>query len=461
MTQSEPELTPLTAISPIDGRYAHTCAPLRAIFSELGLIRHRVVVEAQWLKALAANPALDGVPSLSSEAVKRLDAIVREFSLTDGQRVKAIESTTNHDVKAVEYFLREQVKGDKELESASAFLHFACTSEDINNLAYALMLKAARDSVMLPLMDELIERISELARRQASTAMLARTHGQTASPTTLGKEFAVYTHRLRRQRAQLATCALLGKMNGAVGNHNAHLSAYPRVDWRQFSNDFVHSLGLQCNDYTTQIEPHDFMAEYFHAMSRFNTIVLDLCRDTWSYISLGYFRQRTIAGEVGSSTMPHKVNPIDFENGEGNLGISNALLEHFAAKLPISRWQRDLSDSTVLRNLGVALAHSVIAYRSTIKGLGKLEVDQAALANDLNDAWEVLAEPVQTVMRRYGIDDAYERLKAFTRGQPIDAQTMRDFITTLSELPEDERARLLALSPGEYTGLARQLAEQI
>ncbi|MCG3201573.1 MAG: Adenylosuccinate lyase [Gammaproteobacteria bacterium] len=447
------ELSALTAISPLDGRYASKTAELRAVFSEYGLIRHRTHVEVRWLKALAGSPDVTGIAPLSGEAAHALDAIVINFDLRDAQRVKNIEATTNHDVKAVEYFLKEKVAGNHELESVAEFVHFACTSEDINNLAYALMLRDARAQVLLPHMDEIVRALDGLARGHAAVAMLARTHGQAASPTTLGKEIAVFAHRLKRQRAQLAALPLLGKMNGAVGNFNAHLAAYPDADWPAIARAFVEDLGLSWNPCTTQIEPHDYMAEYFAVVARFNTVLIDLCRDVWGYISLGYFRQKTIAGEVGSSTMPHKVNPIDFENAEGNLGVGNALLEHLAAKLPISRWQRDLTDSTVLRNVGSAIGHSLIAYQSAMRGLSRLDVNHAAIAGDLADAWEVLAEPVQTVMRRYGLEAPYEQLKALTRGRRIDQAALHAFIDA-QNLPETEKRRLKSMTPASYVGNA-------
>ncbi|HJO34641.1 MAG: adenylosuccinate lyase [Pseudomonadota bacterium] len=451
------ELTALTALSPIDGRYADKTFELRGIFSEYGLIRYRVLVEVRWLECLAATDAIGEVAPLSERARARLEQIATGFTVEQAQRVKAIEHTTNHDVKAVEYFLKEQVRGDAELAAISEFLHFACTSEDINNLSYALMLKAAREQSVLPHLDGIGEALRELAHRYAELPMLARTHGQPATPTTLGKEIANVVARLERQRAQLAQVEIVGKMNGAVGNFNAHYAAYPEVDWQALSGAFVRSLGLEVNDYTTQIEPHDFIAEYFHALMRANTVLLDFCRDTWGYISLGYFRQRPVENEVGSSTMPHKVNPIDFENAEGNLGIANALFEHLAAKLPVSRWQRDLTDSTVLRNLGVGIAHSTIAYQSIHKGLGKLEAAPARLQQDLDENLEVLAEAVQTVMRRYGIPEPYEQLKRLTRGQRIDRQALDTFIGEL-QLPDEARERLLALTPATYTGQAAALA---
>lgn len=455
------ELTALTAISPIDGRYADKTAELRPIFSEYGLIRHRVQVEARWLQALAAHPGIPEVPPLSEHARQVLDGLVEQFALADAQRIKNIERVTNHDVKAVEYWLKERIAGHAELEAVSEFIHFACTSEDINNLAYALMLREARTQTLLPQWDEVIDALVRLAHQYADQPMLARTHGQPASPTTLGKEMANVADRLKRQRAQLIEVALLGKINGAVGNYNAHLIAYPDVDWQIFARRFItEDLGLAWNPYTIQIEPHDYMAEFFHAVMRFNTVLLDFCRDVWSYIAIGYFGQKTVAGEVGSSTMPHKVNPIDFENAEGNLGVANALLDHLAAKLPVSRWQRDLTDSTVLRTLGVGLAHSLVAYQSALKGVGKLEVNAAALNADLDANWEVLAEPIQTVMRRYGIEQPYEQLKALTRGQRVDQATLRDFITGLA-IPDEAKRRLLALTPAGYTGNAADQARRV
>ena len=454
------DLQPLTAISPIDGRYADKTSDLRAVFSEYGLIRHRVMVEVRWLQALAAHPGITEVPAFSQEANHRLNDIVDNFDLESAGRVKEIESTTNHDVKAVEYFLKEQLAGSQELVAVQEFIHFACTSEDINNLAYGLMLLDARTRCLLPVMDELIESIRRLAHRYADLSMLSRTHGQAASPTTLGKELAVFAARLKRHRAHFADVPACGKMNGAVGNYNAHLAAYPGLDWPAMANDFVTNLGLEWNPHTTQIEPHDYMAELFHAQARFNSALIDFCRDVWAYMSRGYFTQKLVENEVGSSTMPNKVNPIDFENAEGNLGVSNALLEHMAAKLPISRLQRDLSDSTVLRNLGVGAAHALVAYRSCLRGMSKLEANPEALAGDLDDAWEVLAEPVQTVMRRYGIDKPYERLKELTRGRAIDRQALHAFIESL-ELPAGEKARLLALTPASYVGEGENLANDV
>ena len=455
------ELTALTAISSIDGRYADKTADLRPIFSEYGLIRHRVQVEVRWLQSLSRYPGILEIPLLSEHATHILSDWVKNFSLSDAQRIKDIERITNHDVKAVEYWLKEKIAGNAELEAVTEFIHFACTSEDINNLAYALMLREARTQALLPQLDALIDVMTRLAHQHADQPMLARTHGQPASPTTLGKEMANVAYRLQRQRAQLVAVPLLGKINGAVGNYNAHLAAYPEVDWEGFARSFVtEDLGLDWNPYTTQIEPHEYMAEFFHAVMRANTIVLDFCRDLWSYIAIGYFRQKTVAGEIGSSTMPHKVNPIDFENAEGNLGVANALLDHLAAKLPISRWQRDLTDSTVLRTLGVGFAHSVVAYQSCLKGIGKLEVNAAALDADLNDNWEVLAEPIQTVMRRYGLEQPYEQLKALTRGQRIDRETLRAFIAELA-IPNEAKQRLLALTPASYTGNAVTQARRV
>jgi adenylosuccinate lyase len=453
------ESSPLTAISPVDGRYAGKTAALRDFFSEYGLIRYRVKVEVRWFQALAGRPEMPEFPALGEPAAAALERIVGEFAPADARRVKEIEATTNHDVKAVEYYLGERFAADGELAELTNFLHFACTSEDINNLAYALLIRDARDQVLAPMFARTGQALTDLARDHAGLAMLSRTHGQPASPTTLGKEIANFAARLQRQARQVEQQAILGKINGAVGNFNAHLAAVPELDWPSLSRDFVESLGLEFNPYTTQIEPHDWMAELFHAMCRYHTVMLDLCRDAWSYISLGYFRQRAVEGEVGSSTMPHKVNPIDFENAEGNLGIANALLAHLADKLPVSRWQRDLSDSTVQRTIGTAFAHALIAHQSLLKGLGKLEADPGRLAADLDDAWEVLAEPVQTVMRRYGIDNPYEQLKALTRGKAITREALAAFIATL-EIPEAARDALLALSPSAYTGNAREMARR-
>ncbi|MBX3701853.1 MAG: adenylosuccinate lyase [Dokdonella sp.] len=450
----------LTALSPLDGRYAAKTAVLRPIFSELGLMQRRVLVEARWLAALAAEPAIVEVPPLSGAAQAELLAIADTFSERDGARIKDIERTTNHDVKAVEYFIKERVADSTELAAIREFIHFACTSEDINNLAYALMLRDARESVLLPALDAIAATLRALAHAHAALPMLSRTHGQTASPTTLGKELANVVARLERQRRQIAAVELSGKINGAVGNYNAHVVACPEVDWPAFARRFVESLGLVWNPYTTQIEPHDCIAELGDAMRRANTILIDLARDVWAYISLGYFRQQLKAGEVGSSTMPHKVNPIDFENAEGNFGLANALLEHFSAKLPISRWQRDLTDSTVLRALGTAFGHTQIALDALARGLGKLQVAPERLAADLDASCEVLAEAVQTVMRRHGLPEPYEQLKALTRGQGITREALREFVQGL-DLPAAAKARLLALTPADYTGLAATLARAI
>ncbi|QYZ67751.1 MAG: adenylosuccinate lyase [Gammaproteobacteria bacterium (ex Lamellibrachia satsuma)] len=454
------DLSTLTAVSPVDGRYGSKSADLRPIFSEFGLIRHRVLVEVRWLQALADHDSIAEVPLLSEHANNILDGIVERFSEEDAQRVKNIERTTNHDVKAVEYFLKEKIAGNNELEAISEFIHFACTSEDINNLSHALMLREGRGQVLLPQMDEVINAIRSLAHELADQPMLCRTHGQPASPSTMGKEMANVVYRLHRQREQIANLQMLGKINGAVGNYNAHLSAYPEVDWPGFAKNFIESLGLDWNPYTIQIEPHDYIAELFDATARFNTILIDFCRDAWSYISLGYFKQKTIAGEVGSSTMPHKVNPIDFENGEGNLGIANALFGHLATKLPISRWQRDLTDSTVLRNLGVGIAHTSIALQSIMRGISKLEANGEAMLQDLDGNWEVLAEPIQTVMRRYGIEKPYEKLKELTRGQRITPEDLQRFIEGL-EIPEEAKVSLKNMTPMSYIGNAVQQAEKI
>jgi adenylosuccinate lyase len=450
----------LNAISPIDGRYADKAAELRPLFSERGLIRQRVRVEALWLKALAAEPAIAELRGLPAEALTVLDALAAELTDAEAAEVKRIERETNHDVKAVEYFVKSRLDAVPAWRSRREFVHFACTSEDINNLSYALMLREARDQVLLPRLDTLIGRLRTLAHAHAGTAMMSRTHGQPATPTTLGKEIANFTYRLSEQRARFAATSVLGKINGAVGNFNPHLVAYPGVNWPQLAQRFVESLGLTWNPYTTQIEPHDWMAEYFDALARINTVLIDLCRDMWGYISLGYFRQRVLAGEVGSSTMPHKVNPIDFENAEGNLGLANALLRFLADKLPVSRWQRDLTDSTVLRNVGVGASHSLIAWRSIERGLERVEVDPARLREDLEANWELLAEPIQTVMRRYGVENAYEQLKALTRGQRVDPATLRAFIAQLS-IPEEAKAALRELSPSLYIGYARQLASTV
>lgn len=452
------ELSALTAISPVDGRYGSKVSELREFFSEYGLIKFRVTVEVRWLQKLAATAAITEVPALSDSANALLNSIVDNFSLADAQRVKDIERTTNHDVKAVEYLLKEKVANHAELAAVSEFIHFACTSEDINNLSHGLMLGAARDQVLLPLCDQLLSEIKTLAQKYKAIPMMARTHGQPASPTTLGKEMANVYMRLKRQREQIAKVELLGKINGAVGNYNAHLSAYPNLNWHQFAQEFVTSLGLSWNPYTTQIEPHDYIAELFDAIARFNTILLDFDRDVWGYIALGHFKQRTIAGEIGSSTMPHKVNPIDFENSEGNLGLANAIFQHLSSKLPVSRWQRDLTDSTVLRNLGVGFAYTVIAYHASLKGISKLEVNEANLLSELDQNWELLAEPVQTVMRKYGIEQPYEKLKELTRGKRITPQDLAVFIDKL-ELPAEVKTELKALRPDNYIGAAVELVD--
>ncbi len=455
-----PTETALLALSPLDGRYAGKVDALRPVFSEYGLIRARIRIEIEWLLALGAEPGIAELPAFTDAQTTRLRALAADVSVGDAARVKAIEATTNHDVKAVEYFIKERLAGDAELAPALEFVHFACTSEDINNLSYGLMLHEARQTVLLPAFDGIAAQLRSMAHAQAAQPMLSRTHGQTASPTTLGKELANVVARLERQRAQIAAVELTGKINGAVGNYNAHVAAYPDVNWPAFARRFVESLGLVFNPYTTQIEPHDTIAEISDATRRANTILIDLARDVWGYVSLGYFRQRLKEGEVGSSTMPHKVNPIDFENAEGNLGIANALFGHFSEKLPISRWQRDLTDSTVLRALGTAFGHTLVALDSLAKGLGKLSVNPERLVDDLDASWEVLAEAVQTVMRRHGLPNPYEQLKALTRGQGISADSLRAFVETL-ELPEDAKQRLRALSPAAYTGLAERLARQI
>lgn len=454
------ELSALTALSPVDGRYASKTAELRPWFSEYGLIYHRVLVEIRWLQMLARNPQVSEVADLSPAAHEFLEKILQNFDDEDASQVKTIERTTNHDVKAIEYFLKEKVAEQPELAAISEFIHFACTSEDINNLSYALMLQGGMREVIQPDMQRTVEAIRELAQRYAEQPMLSRTHGQPASPTTLGKEMANVAYRLQRQLDQVLAAEYLGKINGAVGNYNAHLSAYPEIDWQTTAEQFVTSLGLSWNPYTTQIEPHDYIAEIFDAVARFNTILIDFCRDVWGYISLGHFKQKVVAGEVGSSTMPHKVNPIDFENAEGNLGIANALLTHLAQKLPISRWQRDLTDSTVLRTLGVGLGHSLIAYQSALKGISKLEANPASMQADLDANWEVLAEPIQTVMRRYGIEQPYEKLKALTRGQRITPEALREFINNL-EIPAEAKAALTAMTPATYIGNAVAQARQV
>ncbi|KKO49826.1 adenylosuccinate lyase [Arsukibacterium sp. MJ3] len=454
------ELNALTAISPVDGRYGSKTVDLRPYFSEFALIKYRVTVEVRWLQQLAASPAITEVPMLSLAANQLLDDIVDNFSLADAQRVKDIERTTNHDVKAVEYLLKEKVASNSELNAINEFIHFACTSEDINNLSHGLMLSQARSDVLLPQCDALLAAIKHLAVEHKTVAMMARTHGQPASPTTMGKEMANVFARLQRQRDQIAAVDIMGKINGAVGNYNAHLSAYPAVDWHQFAEQFVSNLGLRFNPYTTQIEPHDYIAELFDAVARFNTILLDFDRDIWGYIALGHFKQKTVAGEIGSSTMPHKVNPIDFENSEGNLGIANALFNHLSAKLPVSRWQRDLTDSTVLRNLGMGFGYTLIAYQATLKGISKLQVNAPALLAELDANWELLAEPVQTVMRKYGIEKPYEKLKELTRGKRINQADLARFIDSL-ELPEQVKTELKQLTPANYIGDAIALVDKL
>lgn len=452
-------LTALTALSPVDGRYGNKAEALREHFSEFGLIRARVVVEVRWLQRLAEQGGIVEVPPLSAEATAFLEAMLRDFSLADAERIKEIERTTNHDVKAVEYFIKEKIAEQPELHSITEFVHFACTSEDINNLSYGVML-ADGLKTLLPVMHQVTEEIAKLAHEHAAQPMLSRTHGQTASPTTLGKEMANVAYRLRRQLKAIESVEILGKINGAVGNYNAHLATYPKVNWEANARTFVEGLGLTFNPYTTQIEPHDYIAELFDAFCRFNTVLIDFDRDVWGYISLGYFKQKTVEGEIGSSTMPHKVNPIDFENSEGNLGLANAMLGHLAQKLPISRWQRDLTDSTVLRNLGVGLAYGLIAYHAALKGISKLEANPARLAEDLDASWEVLAEPIQTVMRRYGIEKPYEKLKELTRGKRIDQAGFAAFIDTL-ELPGEVKTELKALSPATYIGNAEAQARRL
>ncbi|WP_018692650.1 adenylosuccinate lyase [Algicola sagamiensis] len=454
------ELSALTAISPVDGRYGNKVTELRTVFSEFGLIKSRVIVEVRWLQKLSQIDEITEVPALGDSAMTVLNNIVEQFSLEDAARVKTIEATTNHDVKAVEYFLKEKIADHPELHAINEFIHFACTSEDINNLSHGLMLTEARDEVLLPLCDQLLDTIKQQAIEYKSIPMMARTHGQPATPTTLGKEFANVYVRLKRQRDQIARVAMMGKLNGAVGNYNAHLSAYPDADWHQISESFVNSLGLTWNAYTTQIEPHDYIAELFDAIARFNTILIDFDRDIWAYIALNHFKQKTVAGEIGSSTMPHKVNPIDFENSEGNLGIANAIFDHLAAKLPISRWQRDLTDSTVLRNLGVGFGHTLIALHATLKGISKLQVNEESLAKELDSNWELLAEPIQTVMRRYGIEKPYEKLKELTRGKRVDQAQMQVFIDGLA-LPEDVKTSLKALTPATYIGRAEAFVDEL
>ncbi|MDJ0749655.1 MAG: adenylosuccinate lyase [Woeseiaceae bacterium] len=454
------KVSTLRALSPADGRYADKVDSLRNIFSEFGLIRFRVLVEIRWLQRLADEKQIEELGPLSSVMKDVLNHIVDDFSLDDAERVKTIEATTNHDVKAVEYFVREKLGDGPETEALKDFLHFGCTSEDINNLSYSLMLRSARTDVLAPQMRELRNRLKAMARDYAALPMLSRTHGQTASPTTLGKELANVVARLQRAEEQFAGVSILGKFNGAVGNYNAHAIAYPEADWRTISHRFVESLGIEPNPYTTQIEPHDWTAEYCHALVRYNTILIDFARDVWGYISLGYFKQKVAKDEVGSSTMPHKVNPIDFENAEGNLGLANALLSHFAGKLPVSRWQRDLTDSTVQRNLGVAAGYIVIALASLVKGVGKLQVNDEVIRADVSEAWEVLAEAVQTVMRRYGIPNPYEKLKALTRGHAVTKESLQEFVQTL-EIPDVEKQRLLDLTPDTYVGLAERQARDI
>jgi len=454
------DLSALSAVSPIDGRYGSKTAGLRDVFSEFGLIKRRVLVEVRWLQQLANLPGVEEVPALSPEANRLLEDIADNFSELDARRIKDIEATTNHDVKAVEYFIKERFAGNSELEAISEFVHFACTSEDINNLSHALMLRDGMSMVLLPDMQAVTEALVSLAQSAAEVPMLSRTHGQTASPSTMGKEVANVVARLRRQLALIKQVEFLGKINGAVGNYNAHISAYPDVDWQANAEAFVTGLGLTWNPYTTQIEPHDYIAELFDAIARFNTILIDFDRDIWGYVSLGYFKQKTIAGEVGSSTMPHKVNPIDFENSEGNLGLANAVLAHLAAKLPVSRWQRDLTDSTVLRNMGVGIGYSLIAYQASLKGIGKLQLNEARLTDDLDNSWEVLAEPIQTVMRRYGIEKPYEKLKELTRGQDMSREVIQAFVETL-EVPEVAKQELLALTPANYIGNAVSQAQAI
>ncbi|HHR6502526.1 TPA: adenylosuccinate lyase [Providencia alcalifaciens] len=454
------ELSSLTAVSPIDGRYGDKVSALRTIFSEFGLLKFRVQVEVRWLQKLAATAQIKEVPSFDADAIAYLDEIVANFSENDAMRIKEIERTTNHDVKAVEYFLKEKVAHIPALHAVSEFIHFACTSEDINNLSHALMLKTAREDVLLPQWRQIIDKVKAMAHEYRELPLLSRTHGQPATPSTIGKEFANVAYRLERQYRQLEQVEILGKINGAVGNYNAHIAAYPEVNWHEFSDTFVTSLGIKWNPFTTQIEPHDYIAELFDCVARFNTIVLDFDRDIWGYVALNHFKQKTIAGEIGSSTMPHKVNPIDFENSEGNLGLSNAVLGHLASKLPVSRWQRDLTDSTVLRNLGVGLGYALIAYQSTMKGLNKLEVNEQHLLDELDQNWEVLAEPIQTVMRRYGIEKPYEKLKELTRGKRVTAEGMKQFIDGLA-LPESEKERLKAMTPANYIGYAVSFIAEI
>ncbi len=454
-------LSALTALSPLDGRYHGKVDALRNHFSEFGLIRYRVLIEIEWLKALSQESGIKELPHFSTATITKLDQLAAQFSEADAEQIKTIERTTNHDVKAIEYWLRDKLADNKETADKLEFIHFACTSEDINNLSHALMLKSGRNEVMLPALDAVIKRLRAHAHQLADLPMLCRTHGQTATPSTLGKEMANVVHRLERARERIVAVTILGKINGAVGNYNAHLSAYPEVDWEKLAQKFVEARGIAFNPYTIQIEPHDYMAELFDAFARTNTILIDLNRDLWAYISMGYFKQKVVAGEVGSSTMPHKVNPIDFENSEGNLGLANALLRHLSEKLPVSRWQRDLTDSTVLRNMGVALGYTLLAYESCLKGLNKLEANPQRLSDDLNNSWEVLAEPIQTVMRRYNIANAYDKLKDLTRGKGgINRESLKAFIQTL-DIPEAEKQRLYQLSPETYTGKAAELAKKI
>ncbi|MFC0179841.1 adenylosuccinate lyase [Thorsellia kenyensis] len=454
------ELTELNAISPIDGRYGDKTTILKSIFSEYGLLKYRVIVEVKWLKMLSLHPDIKEVPKFSSSSYDFLDAIVEKFDLAEAQKIKLIEKTTNHDVKAVEYYLKEKIADISELNAISEFIHFACTSEDINNLSHGLMLKEAKESVLVPYWTEIINKMKSLASQYATIPLLSRTHGQPATPSTLGKEFANVAYRFQRQLFQLNQIEFLGKINGAVGNFNAHLSAYPEIDWRATSEKFIEDLGLTYNPFTTQIEPHDYIAELFDCIARFNTILIDLDRDIWGYIALNHFKQKTVAGEIGSSTMPHKVNPIDFENSEGNLGLANAIMNHLSAKLPISRWQRDLTDSTVLRNLGVGLGYALIAYQATLKGLNKLEVNEAGLLEELDKNWEVLAEPIQTVMRRYNIEKPYEKLKELTRGKRVDKESMQKFIESL-DIPSEEKTRLKSLTPSNYLGNAIEMVSRL
>lgn len=450
----------LLAISPLDGRYKSKCNELAPYFSEFALMRYRVLVEVKWLQKLAAQKDIEDLPEISEAGLNYLNNLIEQFSEEDASRIKEIEATTNHDVKAVEYFIKEKFEGNSELVEQLEFVHFACTSEDINNLAYALMLRDGRDKIMLKQMNEIIEKLTGLAKEFSAQPLLCRTHGQPASPSTVGKEFANVVHRLRRQVEQIASNEILGKINGAVGNYNAHLSAYPNLDWQKIAKEFVEDLRLSWNPYTTQIEPHDYIAEVFSAICRFNTVLIDFDRDIWAYISLGYFKQKTIAGEVGSSTMPHKVNPIDFENSEGNLGIGNAIMAHLVEKLPISRWQRDLTDSTVLRNIGSGLAYSLIAYKAALKGMSKLQLNVEAIDKDIDGCWEILAEPIQTVMRKYRIEKPYEKLKELTRGKQIDQESVQKFVQNLA-IPEQAKNELLQLTPRKYLGNSEQQALSI